>query len=57
MVGINSIFNWDIQVLLILIFTSKLDKNIIDIAIISTDAYCAASKLKKTQVFAVFMKT
>lgn len=46
-IGISFVFNLSKKVLPKLIFISKLDKNIIDIAMIDTNAYCIANKLKK----------
>lgn len=43
--------------MLILTFISKLDKSVINIAMISVDIYCAASRLKGAQIFAIFIKT
>lgn len=54
--NINSVFNLSKKVLLISILTLKLDKNIINVAIIGKNAYCAANKLKKAHVFVFFMR-
>ena len=56
MISISSIFNLGKKVLLISILILKLDKNIINITIISANIYYAANKLKKTQVFIISMR-
>lgn len=56
MVGISSILNLGKKILLIWIFILKYDENVIIIAMIDANAYFIASKLKKAQVFAVFIK-
>lgn len=55
-IGISFIFNLVKKVLLILILISKLYKNIIDFTIISANIYCITNKLKKAQVFTIFIK-
>lgn len=53
---INSFGNSMIESLPIPIQVSALNTKEIDIIIIGSDTYCTASKLKKTQIFAVLIK-
>lgn len=55
MVSIHYIFNLNKKILFKLIFTRKLNKSIINIAIISANAHCVTSKLKQASVFIIFI--
>ena len=53
---INSIDNLGKKDLPISTLTPTLDKSIVDIAIIGTNTYCMACKLKSAQIFIVLIK-
>lgn len=54
---INSFYKLDKGVLSILIFTLIYDIGIINIAMIDADYYYLTCKLKRTQVFVIFMRS